>query len=118
MENVEETLERIKSHNGVRRVLIVDSSDRVIKHMGFEDRVEKSHLKKQENSEMEAQLNKFASQYYAIIAPLVNQSRSVVRELEPQNDLQFLRIRTKTEEILIAPDKDFTLIVAQSPGEE
>jgi len=39
-----------------------------------------------------------------------------VRDIDPTNDLVFLRIKTKHEEIMVAPDKDFTLIVIQSKG--
>lgn len=37
----------------------------------------------------------------------------MVRDLDPTNDLAFLRIKSKQNEILIAPDKDFLLIVIQ-----
>ena len=40
-------------------------------------------------------------------------ARSAVRDLDPQNDLQFLRLRSKQHEILVAPDPEFTLIVIQ-----
>jgi hypothetical protein len=32
-----------------------------------------------------------------------------------QNDLTFLRIRSKKHEIMVAPDKDFLLVVIQDP---
>jgi hypothetical protein len=34
----------------------------------------------------------------------------------PQNDLTFLRVRTLRHEVLIAPDKDYVLIVLQNPA--
>lgn len=43
--------------------------------------------------------------YAANITQLVAKARSVVRDLNPQNDLTFLRVRTKLHEILIAPGK-------------
>ena len=33
-----------------------------------------------------------------------------------QNDLTFLRVRTKKYEIMIAPDKEYLLIVIQNPA--
>jgi dynein light chain roadblock-type len=39
----------------------------------------------------------------------------LVRDLDPTNDLAFLRIKSKQNEILIAPDKDLLLIVIQGP---
>ena len=45
-------------------------------------------------------------------------ARSAVRDLDPQNDLTFLRIRTKKHEMMVAPEKDFLLIVVQDPNSE
>lgn len=39
----------------------------------------------------------------------------MVRDLDPTNDLSFLRLKSKLNEILVAPDKDFLLIVIQGP---
>ena len=41
-----------------------------------------------------------------------------VRDLDPENDLTFLHIRTKKHEMMIAPDKDFMLVVVQNPNSE
>lgn len=54
-------------------------------------------------------------QYAGLISSLADKARSVVRDLDPSNDLTFLRIRSKKHEILIAPDKEFILIVVQNP---
>lgn len=34
----------------------------------------------------------------------------------PQNDLTFMRIRSVKHEIMVAPDKDFLMIVIQNPS--
>lgn len=39
----------------------------------------------------------------------------MIRDLDPTNDLTFLRIKTKNEEILVTPDKDYMLIAIQGP---
>lgn len=39
----------------------------------------------------------------------------MIRDLDPTNDLAFLRIKTKNEEILVTPDKDYMLIAIQGP---
>ena len=49
---------------------------------------------------------------------LAAMARSAVRDLDPQNDLQFLRLRSKQHEILVAPDPEFTLIVVQEDAPE
>lgn len=42
-------------------------------------------------------------------------AKSLVRDLDPTNDLAFLRIKTRNEEIMVTPDKDFMLIAIQQP---
>jgi dynein light chain roadblock-type len=39
----------------------------------------------------------------------------VVRTLDESDELAFLRIRSKKHEIMIAPDKDYILVVVQIP---
>jgi len=39
----------------------------------------------------------------------------MIRDIDPTNDLTFLRIKTKNEEILVTPDKDYMLIAIQGP---
>ena len=46
---------------------------------------------------------------------LTSKARSVVRDIDPTNDLTFLRIRSKKHEIMVAPEKDYLLIVVQNP---
>merc|ERR1712118_335714 len=52
----------------------------------------------------------------ALISQLAAKARSVVRDLDPQNDLTFLRIRSRKHEIMVAPDRDYILIVIQDPN--
>ncbi|KAM6325087.1 dynein light chain roadblock-type 2 [Podargus strigoides] len=54
-------------------------------------------------------------QYAGLIQQLVLQSRSAVRDLDPQNDLTVLRIRTRKHEIMVIPDEDFLMITIQEP---
>ncbi|MPD04721.1 Dynein light chain roadblock-type 2 [Portunus trituberculatus] len=42
-------------------------------------------------------------QYTGLISGLTDKARSVVRDLDPTNDLTFLRVRSKKHEIMIAP---------------
>lgn len=55
-----------------------------------------------------------SSVYAKEITELTAKARSVVRDLNPQNDLTFLRMRTKSTEVLIAPEKEYVLIVIQA----
>lgn len=52
------------------------------------------------------------------LSKLAQQARSLVRDLDPHNDLTFLRITCKELEYMIAPDKDYFLIVIKKTKEE
>uniref|UniRef100_A0A8C9XAD6 Dynein light chain roadblock n=1 Tax=Sander lucioperca TaxID=283035 RepID=A0A8C9XAD6_SANLU len=82
---VEETLKRIQSQNGVQGIIIVNTEGIPIK------------------TTLD---NASTVQYAGLIHQLVMKARSTVRDIDPQNDLTFLRVRSKKNEIMIAPDKD------------
>ena len=80
----------------------------------------------------------FFTQYSDLITSLVGTARSVVRALDPTNALEYFRckitsllfifvlcysaffhlprVRSRKHEILIAPDRDYTLFIIQSPS--
>lgn len=89
---VEATLQRINGHRGVIGTIIVDKEGVAIR------------------SSCEADVT---AQYARLVPQLASMARSAVCDLDPQNDLQFLRLRSKQHEILVAPDPEFTLIVIQ-----
>ncbi|GAB6019987.1 Dynein light chain roadblock-type 2 [Chamberlinius hualienensis] len=91
---VEETLKRIQSHKGVIGTVIINADGVPIK------------------STLD---NATTVQYSGLISQLADKARSAVREMDPSNDLTFLRIRSKKHEILVAPDKEYQLIVIQNP---
>jgi dynein light chain roadblock-type len=47
---------------------------------------------------------------------LFHPANSVVRTLDDTDELTFFRIRSKKHEIMIAPDKDYLLVVIQDPN--
>lgn len=51
--------------------------------------------------------------YSRSISSLADRARSMIRELDSTNDLIFLRVRTKKNEIMVAPDNDYLLVVVQ-----
>jgi dynein light chain roadblock-type len=59
-----------------------------------------------------------AESYAALITQLATKASSVVRTMDASDDLTFLRIRSKQHEILVAPDKEYSLIVIQNPNLE
>ena len=96
MSEVEETIKRIMSHKGVTGVIVVN----------------------QEGIPIRTNLdNTTTVQYAGLIHAVANKAKSTVRDLDPTNDLTFLRMRTTKHEIMVAPDKDYLLIVIQDPSQ-
>ncbi|KAI9497849.1 hypothetical protein BDB00DRAFT_802181 [Zychaea mexicana] len=93
---IDETLKRLSSRRGVKAVVILNSEGQAIR------------------STLDDELTK---QYGQLISTLVQQARTTVATLDEQNDLTFLRVRTKKHEIMIAPDHEYLLIVVQNPQE-
>lgn len=56
------------------------------------------------------------SLYVGLIHGFILKAKLTIKEIDPQNELNFLRLRSHKDEILIAPDKDFTMIVVQNPS--
>eukprot|EP00341_Mesodinium_pulex_P007598 CAMPEP_0116957448 /NCGR_PEP_ID=MMETSP0467-20121206/43979_1 /TAXON_ID=283647 /ORGANISM="Mesodinium pulex, Strain SPMC105" /LENGTH=68 /DNA_ID=CAMNT_0004644203 /DNA_START=61 /DNA_END=263 /DNA_ORIENTATION=+ len=54
-----------------------------------------------------------AEQYSEAMMSLSSQARSVVRDLNPKNELKYLRVRAKKHEIMVAFDVQFIVIVIQ-----
>jgi len=55
------------------------------------------------------------NQYAAGVYSVNCKARSCIKDLDGNNDLCLLRLRSKKHEIMIAPDKDYTMIVVQNP---
>jgi len=96
MSEVDETMKRLQSHKGVTGLIVIDKEGIPIR------------------STLD---NSTTVQYAGLITQLANKARSVVRDIDPQNDLTFVRVRSKKYEIIIAPEKEFLLIVIQNPNE-
>ena len=95
MSEVEETLKRISTHKGVIGSIVVNNE-------GIPIRTSLD--------------NSTTVQYAGLIHSLTDKAKSTVRDIDPQNDLTFLRIRSKKHEIMVAPDKEYMLIVIQNPS--
>lgn len=94
---VEETIKRISSHKGVQGILVAN----------FEGVALKSTLPPA-----------LAAQYAGLFSTLVAKARSTVRAIDADNDLVFLRVRTKKHEVMVAPDREFILVVVQDVNVE
>eukprot|EP00090_Calanus_glacialis_P017402 TRINITY_DN27119_c0_g1_i1.p1 TRINITY_DN27119_c0_g1~~TRINITY_DN27119_c0_g1_i1.p1 ORF type:complete len:104 (+),score=25.18 TRINITY_DN27119_c0_g1_i1:102-413(+) len=94
---LEETLRRLQHHKGVTGVIVINSSGIVTK------------------TTMD---NTATAKMTSMVRSITSQAKSVVRDLDPINDLAFLRMRSNKTEILIAPDEDYILVVLQTPPAE
>jgi dynein light chain roadblock-type len=93
----EETLKRIQTHKGVIGVVVINKEGIAIR----------------------STLDQTSTvQYATLISQLAAKAKSAVRDIDPQNDLTFLRIRSKKHEIMVAPEKEYMLIVIQEPPKE
>ncbi len=104
---VDERIDRIKEHPGVKGLLIVNYRE---DKDGGQSQPIFVRCTMPHGTE--------ATNYGVKLSSLARQARNLVRDLDPSNDLTFLRITCKKYEMMIAPDKDYFLIVIQSPGEE
>jgi len=91
---VDDAVKRILSHKGVVGLIIVN-------HEGIPI---KSTLD-----------NTVSVQYAAQVIQMVDKTRSMIKELDGNNDLTFVRLRTKKHEVLVCPEKEYCMIVIQTP---
>uniref|UniRef100_A0A915ISY8 Dynein light chain roadblock n=1 Tax=Romanomermis culicivorax TaxID=13658 RepID=A0A915ISY8_ROMCU len=91
---VEETIKRLQNNKGVVGVLVTD----------FEGHVIKSTFTNPDTT----------GHYAALLFQLMEKSKSTIRDMDPIDDLTFLRLRSKKHEILVAPDKEYMLAVIQN----
>ena len=95
-QDVDDNLKKIQAHRGVAGVIVVNNEGIPVK------------------STLE---NAVTVQYAGLMMQLADKARSIVRDLDPSNEFTFLRLRTVKHEVLVAPEKDFILIVIQTPSE-
>ncbi|KAJ8303044.1 hypothetical protein KUTeg_019440 [Tegillarca granosa] len=86
---VEEVCKRLMSHKGVEGVIIINQEGIPIK----------STLEKNATIHHSAHLHQVAQK-----------AKSTIREIDPQNELTFLRIRSNKHEILVAPGISYRII--------
>lgn len=98
MSEIEETFQRISQRPNVTGIIVVNSEGTPIRSTIEDTAVQ--------------------NQYAYLVSSLAAKARHCIRDLDPTNDLSFLRIRSKKNEIMVAPDKDFILIVIQSVADQ
>ena len=81
MAEVEDRMQRITGHKGVKGLLIVDENGKILRQNA---QVMKTHMGESA-----------PKQYAQKVVELAKKARSVVRDISPLNDLTFFRVRSK-----------------------
>ena len=90
---MEDTLERITKHSGVTTVIVLSQDDLPIV----------------------SNADGTATMAYANASrPLEQMARATIRDIDPTNELVAIRMRTKKNEIILAPEDNKLVVVAQS----
>ncbi|KAM9816329.1 dynein light chain roadblock-type 2-like isoform X2 [Syngnathus typhle] len=89
---VEETLQRIEANGSVMGVIVVNADGLPIRS-SFE--------------------SSKASKYADILRRLTAMARSTVRDVDPQDDLIVMRMSTKNQEVMVAQENSYHLILVQ-----
>lgn len=116
---VEETMARIKSHKGVEGVVIMTKEGKATRSIQppFSNIPSSSPFPNQLGAIIHSSLSEDQSkQHAALITSLTEKASLLVETLDPNDELNFLRVRTKKKEIMVAPDKGFLLMVIQNPN--
>lgn len=92
---IEEIFNKMNTHKGVEGIILSDSEGVPIKST-FNDE-KKTYF------------------YTTSASMFIKRCRNVVKELI-EEELTFIRIRTKLNEIMIAPEEEFIFIVVQNPS--
>jgi dynein light chain roadblock-type len=96
--NIDDLVKSITTHAGVKGYIIVNHEGIPVRH-SFEEADRPLTI-----------------QYAALMQQLAAMAKSAVKTLDASNDLTFLRLRSHKHEILVAPDRDYLLIVVQEPA--
>ena len=112
---VEETLKRLVSHKAVIGTIVVNYDGIPIKS------TMDPHVTTQYSGELQPTADIYLQYLWkrrfllaGLLNQLVDQAKAMFKEIDASNDLTFLRLRTRKHEIMVAPDRDYLLIVVQN----
>ena len=98
---VEDSIRRIQTHKGVQGFIITSNDGKI---RAQREKKKSFHRSIRLGSFVRSNIdNSTTMSLTALLRTLADKAKSCVRDLDPQNDLTFLRIRTKKQEILVAP---------------
>ena len=92
----EASLKRIQTHKGVAGTIVVNSEGIPLR------------------TDMD---NSNTLQYASLCRTLSTMASSMVRDMDPENELVILRVQSRKNELIIAPYEDYLLVVIQNNNE-
>lgn len=92
-------LNRIQNHVGISAVIVADDNDNMLRPAVGID-------------------GDSAEEFTAAVRQLALKASDVVRCLDPQNTLNFLRVRSKKQELLVGLGDKFLISVIQDPSQQ
>ena len=93
---VDEALKRLTSHKGVVAAVIVNSDGIPIRTVP---------------PTMET---KDATIYPGVLMPVIYKAKQMIKALDPSNDFASMRLRSNKTELLVYPEREYTLFVVQN----
>jgi dynein light chain roadblock-type len=108
-QEVQETVNRLAAHKGVTAVLILNSEGDILTQTGKE----KSLVG---NPKLLKQMLDAAGNYVRSIPKGDDDEDGNKDKEDDEEQLSFVRIRSKQEEILVAPKNNYVLVVLQDPN--
>lgn len=59
--------------------------------------------------------NAVAVQYAALVTRFISVVKKAVRQMDNSNELMWTRLRSKSEELVLIPDREFIVVLIQQP---
>lgn len=110
LQEFKETMNRISSHQAVLAVMVLNAEGNIVTQSGSQEVVGDPLILKK--------VIQFAKSYVqSIPAEAEGGEGQQDGEENSDDDISFVRIRTKHEEILVAPKDDYMLVVVQDPSQ-
>ncbi|EXL94030.1 hypothetical protein NOF04DRAFT_1072937 [Fusarium oxysporum II5] len=117
---LEEKLGRLSKKPGVKASIVLDrTTGAILKTSGQIDALQTSKTRttstatsfSNEGPALEESETKGVEQFAAIVWNYVNSSGSLIQELDGEDELKLLRLRTRKQELVIVPDPKYLLVV-------
>ncbi|KAF4452404.1 hypothetical protein F53441_4750 [Fusarium austroafricanum] len=117
---LEEKLGRLSKKPGIKASIVLDrATGAILKTSGQVDALQTSKTRttstatsfSNDTPALEESETKGVEQFAAIVWNYVNNSGSLVQELDGEDELKLLRLRTRKQELVIVPDPKYLLVV-------